>query len=178
MIQKAISLRKKHRYKPNTILLLGGQFVVIFISCLVLGGYSRFGKTFFTIINRSDTAEKIECLIVINQDTIFYQRLEPHLTYHFSKKIPKGKHVMQIHSLSQGLVTVDTLRVRDQYHSESIYIDYQYLTEIDAIGKNITHYGHDYQKLAKHNLFQPVNRSFEIDQYHSHFFSFLWEVYY
>jgi hypothetical protein len=83
---------------------------------------------------------------------------------------------MQVYNPLQGVVTIDSLWVRDQYHSEYIEIAYQYLTEMDAIGRNIVHHGHDYQKLAKHNLLQPVNRSFEIDRYQSYFLSFLWEV--
>jgi hypothetical protein len=178
MIQKAISLRKKHRYKPNIIIVSGCQFLTAFFLCLLLGGYSRSGKTSFSISNYSATDERIQCLIMINQDTILNQAMESNTVYHFSKDLPIGKYQLTVFNPLKGVLHLDTLLVRDQYHDEHVYIKYQYLSAIEAIGKNINTHGHDYQKLAKQDLFQPINRSFAIDYYHSHFFSFLWEVSY
>ena len=178
MFDRAKKLRKKYRYKPNYVFLLGCQFIIMFFGCLLLGGYSRFGKTNFTVSNYSDTKEKIECLIVIDQDTMLYRTLEPRSVYNFSNSIPKGKYLMTIYNPLQGVMTVDSLWIRDQYHNEYVYIRYRYLNEIDAIGKNMVRHGHEYQKLAKHMLFHPINRNFEIVRYQSDFFSFLWEVYY
>ncbi|MDO1445484.1 hypothetical protein Q0590_04435 [Rhodocytophaga aerolata] len=115
---------------------------------------------------------------MINQDTILNQAMEPITVYHFSKDLPIGKYQLTVSNPLKGVLYVDTLVVRDQYYDENVYIKYQYLSAIEAIGKNMNMHGHDYQKLAQHDLFQPINRRFEVDYYHSHFFSFLWEVYY
>ncbi|QHT66750.1 hypothetical protein GXP67_08790 [Rhodocytophaga rosea] len=115
-------------------------------------------KTYFTIDNHFANAEKIECSIILNQDTILHQIIEPNSGFHCSKQIPEGKYLMKVGNLLNGVWKTDTLIVKDQYLDEYVDIDYQYWT------------------LIKTNpLFPPANRKFKIQFYHSDaFLNYLW----
>jgi hypothetical protein len=157
MLRKSRKIRKKYRFKPNISFLLWCQFIIIFIAGLVLPGFKVPRKTYFSIGNHFDRAEKIECSIILNQDTILHQPIKPHSSFHFSKAIPEGRYLIKVGNLSNGVWQADTLIVRDQYLDEYVHIEYQYWTLIKS-----------------DSLFPPTNRKFKTEFYHSNFFNYLW----